>query len=84
MKLKFKKSCQGSYEANGTYKNHKVTVLVEGYEEGGFCYSIHINDSYAEGDGWIGLRKKDILEMIDRQVMWKIDEIIEEQNCPFR
>lgn len=80
LKLKFKKSYEGSYEANGTYKEHKVTVLVERYSEGGFSYSIHINDSYIDGDGWIGLRKKDILSTIDKEVMWKVDEIIEEQN----
>jgi len=80
LKLKFKKSYAGSYEAVGTYKGQEVSVFVEGYSEGGFYYSIHINDSYVDGDGWIGLRKKDILELIDRQVMWKVDEMIEQQN----
>lgn len=75
MKLKFKKDYAGCYIGTETYKGYEVEVTLQRFVEGGFGYTINVNGSYSYGDGWIGLRKSDILDFIDESAMWCVNEV---------
>ena len=80
MKLKFKKQYAGVYKANSEYRGFQIDVTLTKFEEGGFSYSIYINGAYSFGDGWIGLRKSDILKDIDQDSKNEVDEKIRQKQ----
>ena len=75
-KLKFKREFAGYYIATDTYKGYKVEVTLMKFLGGGFGYDVKIDGCYSWGDGWIGLRKSDILEFIDQTAIECVDERI--------
>ena len=72
--LKLKKEYAGQYVAEGIVKGHKVRYEVSTIEGRGFSYDIYIDDARVFGDGWYGLRLKDIKEGMMKDIDSAFDE----------
>jgi GNAT superfamily N-acetyltransferase len=71
--LKLRKIISGEYVAKGIVKGHNVEYTISKLEPNGFSYSIYIDGKYVFGDGWVGLRLKDIKSSMMNDIYYAIE-----------
>ena len=69
-----KKVISGQYRGEAIVDGYNVRVEIESYDQGGFSFSWYVNDYFQFGDGWIGLRLKDIKAGLDDDIQYVIKE----------
>ena len=63
--MKLKKQYAGCYTATAMVDGYKVEVEAnESMDFKGFYYEVRVNGSLVDGDGYSGLRLKDIKQMV--------------------